>query len=261
MLNDMKNLVAQTLREHALRDLLAVAAFCTVATACYAARLANTTTDGTLILAVDLNRILCARLWVAATAIYALTTLFAGYGDPRRSYATLLLPASAEAKFAWEIGRTLVLFPAATLALWWAGDYLTLRHLVALYPPRAEPLLAADSIFARITAAEAPLRHAPAMLYALVWFHAVATVARSGLRRVAAVAIPLAAIAAAIVWGTRHYPFVHTDFAFPLPGGGWVSRVGWCSCATETVLVHLWYLLLPAAIYLWSYYRFKERTL
>lgn len=261
MLNDLKNLVAQSLREHGRRDLLALAAFCAVAAACYAARLTDATTEGALVPAVDANRILCARIWVAATALYALMTLFAGYGDPRRSYATLLLPASAEAKFAWEIGRTLLLFPAATLALWWAGDCLTLRHLVALYPHRAEALLAADSIFARITAAEAPLRHAPAMLYALVWFHAVATVARSGLRRAVAVAIPLAAFAAAIVWGTRHYPFVHTDFAFPLPGGGWISRVGWCSCATETVLVHLWYLLLPAAIYLWSYYRFKERTL
>lgn len=260
MLNDLKNLAAQSLREHGLRALLALLCFAGVVAACYALCI-DDATSRTAVGAVAWSRFYAARLWVAATAVYTLLTLFKGYGEARRCYATLLLPASSEAKFAWEIGRTLVLFPAATLALWWLADTLALRYMTGTYPALAAQLDAADSLFVRITEAEGPLRHAPAVLYALVWFHAVATVARVGLPRPAAVGIALTLFVLSLIWGTQHWPFVSSRFVFPLPGGYWISRVGWCSRTAETLLVHAWYLLLPATIYLWSYYRFKERTL
>ena len=63
-----------------------------------------------------------------------------------------------------------------------------------------------------MTATREPLNYIPFMLYALVWMHCVATLARSGVNRVAGAAMMLAAWFAAEMWGIERWPFVATDY-------------------------------------------------
>lgn len=91
--------------------------------------------------------------------------------------------------------------------------------------------------------------------------HCVATLARSGVNRVAGAAMMLAAWFAAEMWGIERWPFVATDYVDDLWTGSWRSRVSWCSCTTGYALSYIWYAALPIAIYAAAYFKFKERRM
>ncbi len=263
MLRDIRNLAAQYAREHWLRDLVAAAAFVAVVAMLYFSRIeiGNTVYAVRLSGAIEGTRNLCVYLWVGAAVIYALCTLFGGYGDARRSYAALLLPASAGAKFAWETARTLLIFPAATLGLWYAFDACYMCFVIDRIPAAEETISSLASIWDSVTATREPLNYIPFMSYALVWMHCVATLARSGINRVAGAAMMLAAWFAAEMWGIERWPFVATDYVDDLWTGSWRSRVSWCSCTTGYALSYIWYAALPIAIYAAAYFKFKERRM
>lgn len=263
MLRDIRNLAAQYLREHILRDMVAAAAFAAVTAMLYLSRveIGSTVHAVRLGTTIEGTRNLCVYLWVGAATVYALCTMFGGYGDARRSYAGLLLPASAEAKFSWEIARTLVLFPAFTLGLWYAFDAWYMHMIIGRIPDAERVIASLASAGDCVIRTSEPLNYIPVMLYALVWMHVAATMARSGINRTAGAAIVIAAWFAAEIWGTRFYPFVAVDYGVDTAAVTWHSRVSWCSCTAGYALSYIWYAAMPITLYAAAYFKFKERRI
>lgn len=269
MLRDIRNLALQYVREHWLRDILILVLFTIVMVILYLSAIepdVNYRADYLRRLTEGV-RDRSAFLWILAALIYSLGTLFGGYGDSRRSYAAMLLPAGTGAKFAWEILRTLVLFPLAALCLWWAFDELFIGYITGLFNRTEGSVIASFRSIARsLTATVEPLNYIPCILYALVWFHSVALVVRSGISRLSVAAV--VAAAAILVACIDSYPFVGMDYEarygaynYFHPAVVWRSHVSWCSVMTGRVLSYMWYAAMPAVFYALAYFKFKERRM
>ena len=199
------SLAARHWREHCLREALCLLAVAAVTALLYAGNLSN---SGSVSVAGALGNIRydVVLLWIAVTAVYTLVTAFRGYGDARRCYATLLLPACSGTKYAWEWLRTMIIFPAAALALMWAVDALAVKWMVSAWPVLAEISDETGSLWDAVTAVGEPLNYIPYNIYLVVWFNAVAMLVRSGLRPVVAVVTAVVALAAVLVFPVPPFP-------------------------------------------------------
>lgn len=277
MLKDIYNLSFQYFREYWLRDLLIVLGFATLVPIVYlltfdnvGASLLSPTdmyTDRALMTMFHLiskglgfarNAVVYA--WIVAIALYSLLTLFNSYGDTRRSYTTLLLPSRTFAKFIWEISRTLILFSLFTLGLWYVADLVIINTFIGNYPNPAEFIDRLKPFHESIFATSEPLNYIPCVLYALVWCHCIAMIAKSGIHRVMAVTIALVGFALALIGPFGHYPFVEIDYVYD-KGVYWRSVISWSSRSTGYVISYIWYLGLPMGIYIWNYFKLKERRM
>ena len=235
MLRSIISLAARHWREHYLREALCLLAVAAVTALLYAGNLSNSGSVSVAGVARQLGNIRYAivLLWIAVTAVYTLVTAFRGYGDARRCYATLLLPACSGTKYAWEWLRTMIIFPVAALALMWAVDALAVKWMVSAWPVLAEISDEIGSLWDAVTAVGEPLNYIPYNIYLVVWFNAVAMLVRSGLRPVVAVVTAVAALAAVLVfpWSTERtalYPFVWVEMERGY-AVTWSMPVSWCS--------------------------------
>lgn len=267
MLRSIVFLAARHWREHWLRDLLCLLAIAAVAVLIYAGNLSGPGAASAARVATQLGNIRYSIVlwWIAVTAAYTLLTAFHGYGDMRRCYATLLLPACSGAKYAWEWLRTMLLFPVAALALIWVVDALAVKWMVSARPLLADISDAATPLWDFVAAVGEPLNYIPYNIYLVVWFNAAAMFVRSGLRPVVAVAAAVAALAVTLVfpWAAERsalYPFVWVE----LERGyavAWSMPVSWCSRMAGYAISYVWYAALPMAAYVLSYLKFKEREI
>ena len=202
MLRSIISLAARHWREHYLREALCLLAVAAVTALLYAGNLSNSGSVSVAGVARQLGNIRYAivLLWIAVTAVYTRVTAFRGYGDARRCYATLLLPACSGAKYAWEWLRTMIIFPAAALALMWAVDALAVKWMVSAWTVLEEFSDETGSLWDAVTAVGEPLNYIPYNIYLVVWFNAVAILVRSCLRTVVAVVTAVAALAAVLVF-------------------------------------------------------------
>lgn len=267
MLRSIIYLAACHWREHWLRDLLCLLAVAAVTALLYAGNLSSSGSVSAAVVARQLGNIRYAvvLLWIAMTAVYTLVTTFRGYGDARRCYATLLLPACSEAKYAWEWLRTMVIFPLAALALIWGVDAVTVRYMAHARPILADVLGDAFSLWDALTATGEPLNYIPYNIYLAVWFNSAAMLVRSGLRPAVAVATAVAALAVALTfpWSTERtalYPFVWVEMERGY-AVTWSMPVSWCSRMAGYAISYVWYAALPVAAYVLSYLKFKEREI
>lgn len=267
MLRSIISLAARHWREHYLREALCLLAVAAVTALLYAGNLSNSGSVSVAGVARQLGNIRydVVLLWIAVTAVYTLVTAFRGYGDARRCYATLLLPACSGAKYAWEWLRTMIIFPAAALALMWAVDALAVKWMVSAWPVLAEISDETGSLWDAVTAVGEPLNYIPYNIYLVVWFNAVAMLVRSGLRPVVAVVTAVAALAAVLVfpWAEERsalYPFVWVEMERS-HAVTWSMPVSWCSRMTGYAISYVWYAALPVAVYVLSYLKFKEREI
>lgn len=267
MLRSIISLAARHWREHWLRDLLCLLAIAAVAVLIYAGNLSGPGAASAARVATQLGNIRYSIVlwWIAVTAAYTLLTAFHGYGDARRCYATLLLPACSGAKYAWEWLRTMIIFPVSALALIWAVDALVVKWMVSAWPVLAEISDDTGSLWDFVTAVGEPLNYIPYNIYLVVWFNAVAMLVRSGLRPVVAVVTAVAALAAVLVFpcaGERSalYPFVWVEMERS-HAVTWSMPVSWCSRMAGYAISYVWYAALPVAVYVLSYLKFKEREI
>lgn len=267
MLRSIIYLAACHWREHWLREVLCLLAVAAVTALLYAGNLSASGSVSAAFVARQLGNIRydVVLWWIAVTAAYTLLTAFHGYGDTRRCYATLLLPACSEAKYAWEWLRTMVIFPLAALALIWVVDALAVKWMVSARPLLADISDAATPLWDFVAAVGEPLNYIPYNIYLVVWFNAAAMFVRSGLRPVVAVAAAVAALAVTLVfpWAAERsalYPFVWVE----LERGyavTWSMPVSWCSRMAGYAISYVWYAALPMAAYVLSYLKFKEREI
>lgn len=267
MLKSIVSLAALYWREHWLREVLCLLAVAAVTALIYAG---NLSTSGSVPVAIAVRQLGNIRyaivlLWIVVTAVYTLVTAFRGYGDARRCYATLLLPACSESKYAWEWLRTMVLFPMATLALIWVVDALAVKWMVSARPLLAEMSDKAGSLWDFVTAVGEPLNYIPYNIYLVVWLNAAAMLVRSGLRPAVAVATGVAALAMVLAfpWSSERsalYPFVWVGMERGY-AVTWSMPVSWCSRTAGYAISYVWYAALPLAVYVLSYLKFKEREI
>lgn len=264
MLRSIISLAARHWREHCLREALCLLAVAAVTALLYAGNLSN---SGSVSVAGALGNIRydIVLWWIAVTAAYTLLTAFHGYGDARRCYATLLLPACSGAKYAWEWLRTMVIFPLAALALIWGVDAVTVRYMAHARPILADVLDDAFSLWDALTATGEPLNYIPYNIYLAVWFNSAAMLVRSGLRPAVAVVTAVAALAVALTfpWSTERtalYPFVWVEMERGY-AVTWSMPVSWCSRMAGYAISYVWYAALPVAVYVLSYLKFKEREI
>lgn len=267
MLRSIISLAARHWREHWLRDLLCLLAIAAVAVLIYAGNLSGPGAASAARVATQLGNIRYSIVlwWIAVTAAYTLLTAFHGYGDARRCYATLLLPACSGAKYAWEWLRTMIMFPLAALAVIWCVDAAVVRWMIHLRPVLAEVEESASTLWDTVTAVGEPLNYIPYNIYLVVWFNAVAMLARSGLRPAVAVVTAVVALAAVLVfpWSTERtalYPFVWVEMERGY-AVTWSMPVSWCSRMAGYAISYVWYAALPVAVYVLSYLKFKEREI
>lgn len=267
MLRSIISLAARHWREHWLRDLLCLLAIAAVAVLIYAGNLSGPGAASAARVATQLGNIRYSIVlwWIAVTAAYTLLTAFHGYGDARRCYATLLLPACSGAKYAWEWLRTMIIFPVATLALIWVVDALVVKWMVSAWPVLAEISDDTGSLWDFVTAVGEPLNYIPYNIYLVVWLNAAAMLVQSGLRPVVAVVTAVAALAAVLVFpwaGERSalYPFVWVEMERGY-AVTWSMPVSWCSRMAGYAISYVWYAALPVAVYVLSYLKFKEREI
>lgn len=267
MLRSIISLAARHWREHWLRDLLCLLAIAAVAVLIYAGNLSGPGAASAARVATQLGNIRYSIVlwWIAVTAAYTLLTAFHGYGDARRCYATLLLPACSGAKYAWEWLRTMIIFPVSALALIWAVDALVVKWMVSAWPVLAEISDDTGSLWDFVTAVGEPLNYIPYNIYLVVWLNAAAMLVRSGLRPVVAVVTAVAALAAVLVFpwaGERSalYPFVWVEMERS-HAVTWSMPVSWCSRMAGYAISYVWYAALPVAVYVLSYLKFKEREI
>lgn len=261
------SLAARHWREHWLREVLCLLAVAAVTALLYAGNLSNSGSVSVAGVARQLGNIRydIVLLWIAVTAVYTLVTAFRGYGDARRCYATLLLPACSGAKYAWEWLRTMIIFPAAALALIWGVDAVTVRYMAHARPILADVLDDAFSLWDALTATGEPLNYIPYNIYLAVWFNSAAMLVRSGLRPAVAVVTAVAALAVALTfpWSTERtalYPFVWVEME-RVYAVTWSMPVSWCSRMASYAISYVWYAALPVAVYVLSYLKFKEREI
>ena len=267
MLRSIISLAARHWREHYLREALCLLAVAAVTALLYAGNLSNSGSVSVAGVARQLGNIRydIVLLWIAVTAVYTLVTAFRGYGDARRCYATLLLPACSEAKYAWEWLRTMVIFPLAALALIGGVDAVTVRYMAHARPILADVLGDAFSLWDALTATGEPLNYIPYNIYLAVWFNSAAMLVRSGLRPAVAVVTAVAALAVALTfpWSTERtalYPFVWVEMERGY-AVTWSMPVSWCSRMAGYAISYVWYAALPVAVYVLSYLKFKEREI
>lgn len=267
MLRSIISLAARHWREHYLREALCLLAVAAVTALLYAGNLSNSGSVSAAGAARQLGNIRydVVLLWIAVTAVYTLVTAFRGYGDARRCYATLLLPACSGAKYAWEWLRTMIMFPLAALAVIWCVDAAVVRLMIHVRPMLAEVEESASTLWDTVTAVGEPLNYIPYNIYLVVWFNAVAMLVRSGLRPVVAVVTAVAALAAVLVfpWSTERtalYPFVWVEMERGY-AVTWSMPVSWCSRMAGYAISYVWYAALPVAAYVLSYLKFKEREI
>ena len=197
--------------------------------------------------------------------IEQLLTAFSGYGDSRRCYASLLLPACNKSKYAWEWLRTLVIFPVAMLTLIWFVDELAVKWMLPAQPMLTEISDNAGPLWDFVAAVGEPLNYIPYNIYLVVWFNAAAMLVRSGLRPAVAVVAAVAALAMVLTfqWSSVRatlYPFVWVEMEYG-DAVTWSMPVTWCSRMTGYAISYVWYATLPLAIYVLSYLKFKEREI
>ena len=102
--------------------------------------------------------------------IYA-STLFADYTSARTAYSGLLLPEQAWKKYAFAIGRSLVVFPLLSALLLLGADMaVTLTGRISGFTLRHASTLAECMTYTSL-----PLYHMPVMPYYLVTFVALIT--------------------------------------------------------------------------------------
>ena len=175
MLRSIISLAARHWREHYLREALCLLAVAAVTALLYAGNLSNSGSVSVAGVARQLGNIRYAivLLWIAVTAVYTLVTAFRGYGDARRCYATLLLPACSGTKYAWEWLRTMIMFPLAALAVIWCVDAAVVRLMIHVRPMLAEVEESASTLWDAVTAVGEPLNYIPYNIYLVVWFNSV----------------------------------------------------------------------------------------
>lgn len=277
MLKDIYNLFFQYFREHWLRDLLILLGFTTLVPMIYLFKLeevgasyisstdiltnrASMTEFRLFLKWIDFARSSVIYAWIVAVAFYSLLTLFNGYGDIRRSYATLLLPSRTSAKFIWEVSRTLILFSLITLGLWYIVDMVFITTFISNYPNPTELIDKFNPFYEYIIATREPLNYIPYVLYTLVWCHCIAMIAKSNINRVLAVIIALVGFALAAIGPFGSYPFVQIDYVYE-KGIYWKSVISWSSCTMGYLISYIWYAVLPMMIYVWNYFKLKERRI
>lgn len=267
MLRSIVSLAALYWREHWLREVLCLLAVAAVAALIYAGNLSDSGSVSAAGVARQLGNIRYAivLLWIVVTAVYTLVTVFRGYGDARRCYATLLLPACSESKYAWEWLRTMVIFPMAALALIWVVDALAVKWMVSARPLLAEVSHDVSSLWDYVTAVGEPLNYIPYNIYLVVWFNAAAILVRSGLRPAVAVVTAVVALAMVLAfpWSSERsvlYPFVWVEMEQGY-AVTWSMPMSWCSRMAGYAISYVWYAALPLAVYVLSYLKFKEREI
>jgi hypothetical protein len=267
MLRSIVSLAALHWREHWLREVLFLLVVAAVTALVYAGNLSNLDSVSVAGAAKQLGntRYAIVLLWIVATAAYTLLTAFHGYGDSRRCYASLLLPACNKSKYAWEWLRTLVIFPVTTLTLIWFVDELAVKWMLPAQPMLTEISDSTGSLWDFVTAVGEPLNYIPYNIYLVVWFNAAAMLVRSGLRPAVAVVAAVAALAMVLTfqWSSVRatlYPFVWVEMEYG-DAVTWSMPVTWCSRMTGYAISYVWYATLPLAIYVLSYLKFKEREI
>lgn len=267
MLKSIVSLAVRHWREHYLRDVLCLLAVAAVAALLYAGNMSDSRMLSATRVMTRLGDVRggMVLLWIAVTAVYTLMTAFRGYGDARRCYATLLLPACSEAKYAWEWLRTMILFPLAALAVIWCVDVVAIRWMVHMRPMLAATTESASTLWDAVTAVGEPLNYIPCNIYLVVWLNAAAMLVRSGLRPAVAVAAAVAALALVSVfpWPSGRsmlYPFVWVEMERSY-AVTWSMPVSWCSRMTGYAISYVWYAALPVTVYVLSYLKFKEREI
>ncbi len=267
MLRSIVSLAALHWREHWLREVLCLLAIVAVTSLFYVGNFSN---SGSISMAgaarlLDNIRYAIVLLWIVVTAAYTLVTAFRGYGDTRRCYASLLLPASSESKYVWEWLRTMVIFPMVTLTLICFVDALAVKWIVSARPVLMEISDNADPLWNFVVAVGEPLNYIPYNIYLVVWFNAAALLVRSGLRPAVAVVAVVVALAIVLTfpWSSVRatlYPFVWVEMRHGY-AVTWSMPMSWCSRMTGYAISYVWYALLPLSVYVLSYLKFKEREI
>ena len=267
MLRSIVSLAARHWREHWLREVLCLLAVAAVTALIYAGNLSNLGSVSVADATRQLGNIRYAivLLWIVVTAVYTLVTAFRGYGDARRCYATLLLPACSESKYAWEWLRTMVIFPVATLALIWFVDTLAVKWIMSARPMLAEISDDAGPLWNFVAAVGEPLNYIPYNIYLVVWFNAAAMLVRSGLHPAVAVVTAVTALGMVLAfqWSSDRatlYPFVWVGMKHGY-AVTWSMPMSWCSRMTGYTISYVWYAALPLAVYVLSYLKFNEREI
>lgn len=273
MLRDIISLAVRHWRENWLRETLCLLIVAAVSAILYAGNVSDirTVSESRIVMQLSNLRNGIILWWIIATAVYTLFTAFHGYSNIHRCYATLLLPACRKAKYAWELLRTIVIFPLATLVLIWGIDTLAIKYMVHVRPMLTDIFGDTGSLWDIIIATGEPLNYIPCIIYLVVWFNSVAMLVRSGLRPTVATATVIAALAMVLTfpWLSERailYPFIWVDIerAFPIGSGFPVELwmpMSWCSRMTGYVISYVWYAALPLAVYVLSYLKFKEREI
>lgn len=267
MLRSIVCLAAQHWREHWLRDMLYLLTVATVTVLLYAGNLSGlgSVSGSYLVTQLDNIRYGIILWWITITTVYTLFTAFHGYGNTRRCYATLLLPACREAKYLYVWIHTMFLFPFAALVVIWGIDTLAVECMLNTRPMLTDTFNDIGSLWNVVIATNEPLNYIPYNIYLVVWFNAVAMLVRSGLRPAVAVATILVALAMTLMFpwsseGATLYPFVwlkmSRDYAVT-----WSMPMSWCSRIIGYTISYVWYAALPFAVYILSYLKFKERDI
>lgn len=264
MLKSIVFLAARYLREHWMRDLLCLLAVAAVTVLFYVGDLSSLPARRVPAYLGDLRSGMMVW-WIVVSTVYALFTAFYGYGDPSRCYATLLLPARGEEKYAWEWLRTLVIFPSLVLLIIIGTDALAVHWLVQARPLLADKIDDVCSLWQRVVATGEPLNYIPYNIYLLVWLNSAALLARSGIRTWAAMLTIVVALAAVLTfpWSSERsllYPFVWVEMEHAY-AVSWTMPVSWCSRMAGYVISYVWYAALPVTVYVLSYLKFKEREI
>ncbi len=158
--------------------------------------------------------------------IYA-STLFADYTSARTAYSGLLLPEQAWKKYAFAIGRSLVVFPLLSALLLLGADMaVTLTGRISGFTLRHASTLAECMTYTSL-----PLYHMPVMPYYLVTFVALITLIRSaaGWRQVFTV-IAVAVVAVLVVTWGRDRRNILCVRSIHFLWRGWLSRADGRPC-------------------------------
>ncbi len=277
MLRDLYNLFFQYFRQYWMRDLLILLGFATFVPIIYLLMLDHVGASylssvgiytnsklmaefGLISKGINLSRNSIIYAWIATISLYSLLTLFNGYSNLRRSYATLLLPSKTFAKFIGEILRTLILFSLITLGVWYIVDFVIINTFISNYSDPVRFIDRLNPFYKYIFATSEPLNYIPWVLYTLVWCHCIAMIVKSGINRVMAIAIALVGFTLTLIGPFGRYPFIQIDYIYD-KGIYWRSMISWCSSTTGYIISYIWYAALPIMIYVWNYFKLKERKI
>lgn len=250
MFKSIKNLAIVHFRQNWLIELLTIIMFSIVIFILYTLFLRHQD--------LEVARDKAIWAWAITVAVYTIKSVFSGYGDMRKSYLKLLLPASIEAKFIWEWFRTLILFGGITLGLLFAVD-AGVEYLYKIIQSDTFEMHNSRSLAEMLFIKNEPLNYLPVMMYTIVLWHSVAFLFSTRMAMIVGMFIIIAAcmLTAFLPIGDDSqllYPFISQQ-------EGWRFlniQFSWCSRGMEYLLTYLCLGALPIALYILSYFRIKE---